>query len=147
MKYKLCIDKNKEELVEATLHNTSEFSDRLEELVRSYNGNYSITAYGEDDIIILEFSQIDCITVIDSKTYAVDNSGNRYKLRLRLYEAAQLLPDCFIKINKSCIANRNRIEKFSAAFSGSVDVIFKSGYINYVSRRCFADIKKELKRK
>ena len=33
----------------------------------------------------------------------------------------------------------------AAAFSGSVDVIFKSGYRDYVSRRCFADIKKELK--
>ena len=57
----------------------------------------------------------------------------------------ELLPAYFMKINKSSIANRNRIEKFAAAFSGSVDVIFKSGYRDYVSRRCFADIKKELK--
>ena len=50
-----------------------------------------------------------------------------------------------IKINKSSLANRKQIERFSAAFSGSVDVIFKSGFRDYVSRRCFADIKKELK--
>ncbi|MBQ5346928.1 MAG: LytTR family transcriptional regulator, partial [Ruminococcus sp.] len=68
-----------------------------------------------------------------------------HNLSFNLYEAAQELPASFIKINKSTIANKTRIERFSAVFSGSVDVIFKSGYTDYVSRRCFAEIKKELK--
>ena len=60
-------------------------------------------------------------------------------------EISEILPNYFIRINKSSLANRKQIERFSAAFSGSVDVIFKSGYRDYVSRRCFAEIKKELK--
>ena len=64
---------------------------------------------------------------------------------MRLYELSEVLPGCFIKINKSSLANRTRIDRFSAAFSGSVDVIFKCGYRDYVSRRCFSEIKKELK--
>ena len=36
---------------------------------------------------------------------------------------------------------------FSAALTGAVNVIFKSGYTDYASRRCFAEIKKELKSK
>ena len=103
------------------------------------------TAYTEDDIKVLKFSEIECVTVDGSKTYAVDVTGERYRLKMRLYEISEILPGYFIKINKSSLANRKQIERFSAAFSGSVDVIFKSGFRDYVSRRCFADIKKELK--
>ena len=144
MKFILNIDKSREEQVEATLHGKGDFSYRLEELVLGYIGDDSITAYTEDDIKILKFSEIECITVDDSKTYAIDTSGTRYRLKMRLYELGDILPGYFIKINKSSLANRTRIEKFSAAFSGSVDVIFKCGYRDYVSRRCYADIKKEL---
>ena len=122
-----------------------EYLARLEELVRGYSGDNSITAYTEDDIKVLPFSEIECVTVENGKTYALTVSGERFRLKRKLYEIGELLPAYFMKINKSSIANRNRIEKFAAAFSGSVDVIFKSGYRDYVSRRCFADIKKELK--
>ena len=145
MQFKLIIDKTKEEKVEATLHEKGDFSYRLEELILGYSGEDSITAFTEDDIKVLKFSEITCVTVVDSKTYAIDISGKRYRLKMRLYEIGKMLPSHFIKINKSSMANRKQIERFSAAFSGSVDVIFKCGYRDYVSRRCFADIKKELK--
>ncbi len=145
MNFKLTIDKTQEERVEATLRSKGDFAYRLEELVRGYSGDNSITAYTEDDIKVLAFSEIECVTVENGKTYALTVSGERFRLKRKLYEIGELLPAYFMKINKSSIANRNRIEKFAAAFSGSVDVIFKSGYRDYVSRRCFADIKKELK--
>ena len=145
MNFKLTIDKTQEERVEATLRSKGDFAFRLEELVRGYSGDNSITAYTEDDIKVLAFSEIECVTVENGKTYALTVSGERFRLKRKLYEIGELLPAYFMKINKSSIANRNRIEKFAAAFSGSVDVIFKSGYRDYVSRRCFADIKKELK--
>ncbi len=53
MKFKLNIDKNKEELVEATLHSKGDFSYKLEEMVLGYSGEDSITAYTEDDIKVL----------------------------------------------------------------------------------------------
>ena len=145
MKFKLNIDKEKEEIVEATFHERGELSYQREELVLGYVGKDCITAYTEDDIKTLKFSEIECVTVVDSKTYAITTKGERYRLRMRLYEISEILPSYFIKINKSSLANRTRIERFSAAFSGSVDVIFKSGYKDYVSRRCFSEIKKELK--
>lgn len=146
MQYKIKIDKNSEERVEATLHRRGEFAEKLEELVLSYEGDDKITAYTEDDVRILRFSEIEYVTVIDSKTYAIDFSGEKLMIKYRLYELAELLPEYFIKINKSSIANKRRIERFRAAFSGSVDVVFKSGCSDYVSRRCFAEIKKELKK-
>lgn len=147
MKFELTIDKDKSEKVSATVHKRSRFTEQLEQLVLEHNGTDSVTAYTEDDIKILSFNEIECVTVIDGKTYVIASSGSKYKLRQRLYEMAEVLPAAFIKINKSSIANKSRIERFSAGFGGGVDVIFKSGYGDYVSRRCFAEIKKELKTK
>lgn len=144
MKFDLQVNSKAEERVSAILHSRCEFADKLEEMVMKYNGSDTVTVYTEDDIAVLKFSDIECVTVINSKTFAIDKNGQSYRLKKRLYEIEEILPSSFIKINKSSIANRNSIKKFSAAFSGSVDVIFKSGYTDYVSRRCFAQIKKEL---
>ncbi len=145
MKFKLNIDKTKEEQVEATLHSKGELAYKLEELVLGYAGEESITAYTEDDIKLLKFADIECVTVSNSKTYVIDTAGKQYRIKMRLYEISEVLPSYFIRINKSTIANRKRIERFSTVIYGSVDVVFKSGYRDYVSRRCFAEIKKELK--
>ena len=48
----------------------------------------------------------------------------------------------FIRINKSALANEAHLERFTASFNGAVDAVFRSGYREYVSRRCFAEIKR-----
>ena len=82
------------------------------------------------------------ITVIDSKTWAIDTLGKRYRLKGRLYEVESLLPSNFIRINKSALANTARLDRFAVCFTGAVDAVFQCGYREYVSRRCFADIKR-----
>ena len=52
------------------------------------------------------------------------------------------LPSYFIRINKSALANEHRIQRFNTAFNGGVDVVFQCGYRDYVSRRCFAEIRR-----
>ena len=91
---------------------------------------------------MLPFSDIECITVLDGKTYAVACSGERLRLKLRLYELEAMLPASFIRINKSALANEAHLERFTASFNGAVDAVFRSGYREYVSRRCFAEIKR-----
>ena len=54
----------------------------------------------------------------------------------------EIMPSYFIRINKSALANEHRIERFDAAFSGGVDAVFRCGYREYVSRRCFAEIRR-----
>jgi DNA-binding LytR/AlgR family response regulator len=80
--------------------------------------------------------------VEDGKTYAIDKTGQQHLVKMRLYEVEQLLPSYFVRINKSAIANQRQIAKFKASFSGAVDVLFKCGYVDYVSRRCFSEIKR-----
>ena len=145
MKFEIIIDKEKDEQITATVHERSYLTEQIEKLVMEYSGKDKITAFLDDDIIKLSISEIECITVLDSKTYAVYKGGDLYHLKQRLFEIEKVLPSHFIKINKSTIANENRIERFKANFSGAVDAIFKCGYKDYVSRRCFAEIKRRYK--
>ncbi|MBP3674222.1 MAG: LytTR family transcriptional regulator [Oscillospiraceae bacterium] len=142
MKFKLIIDKTRDEEVVATVRERSALTDRIELLVMQHTGSDRIAAYTEDDLKMLPFSQIECITVLDGKTYAIDVHGTQFRLKQRLYELEAVLPSSFIRINKSAIANENRLERLSASFSGAVDAVFKCGYREYVSRRCFAEIKR-----
>lgn len=142
MKFRLVIDKTKDEEVVATVHAPSRVTEQIEELIRSSISTGQIPGYTEDDMVLLSFDRIECITVLDGKTYAIDCRGVQYRLKQRLYETEKLLPAYFVRINKSTIANERRLERFTAAFSGSVDAVFKCGYRDYVSRRCFAEIKR-----
>lgn len=142
MKFSLVIDREKPEEVVATVHRRSELTDQIEELVRGYAGEDQLPGYTEDDMRMLKFTEIECILVEDGKTYAVDGAGEMYRLKQRLYELEKVLPGCFIRINKSALANEKHLVRFSATFSGAVDAVFRCGRRVYVSRRCFAEIKR-----
>ena len=147
MRFKLILSKDKDEEVVATVHERSALIDEIEALVLKHAGADRIPGYTEDDFKMLSFSEIECVTVLDGKTYAIDAQNRRYRLKLRLYELEQLLPSSFIRINKSALANENRLDRFAVTYAGSVDAIFKCGYTEYVSRRCFAQIKRRLEGK
>ena len=142
MKFKMIIDPTKDEEIVVTAHAPSELTEKIQQLVQEYTGTDRVAAYWEDDIQMLPFAEIACITVIDGKTVAVDSKGKHYRLKQRLYELEAILPQSFIRINKSAIANERMIERFAANFSGAVDAVFQGGYREYVSRRCFAEIKR-----
>ena len=144
MKYQLIINKTAKENITATVCKPSELTDKIEYLVMNYNGTDKITGYTEEDIKPLPFSEIECIFVEGGKTYAVLTDGSRYLIKLRLYEIEKLLPAAFIKINKSALGNTAQIERFTNSLIGAVDVVFKCGHTEYVSRRCFSEIKRRI---
>lgn len=142
MKYQLIIDKHAEEEIVVTVHAPSSFTQEIENLVQSYSGSDSIMGYREDEMRKLAFSEIECVTVIDRKVVAVDGEGKQYRLTERLRDLEAVLPTYFIRINKSSLANEHRILRFDALFGGGVDAVFRCGYREYVSRRCFAEIRR-----
>ena len=142
MKYRLIIDKDAEEEIVATVHAPSSLTQEIENLVYSFSGADFIMGYRDEEARKLSFGEIECITVLDRRVIAIDTNGNRYTLKDRLRDFENILPSYFIRINKSTLANEHRIQKFTAAFSGGVDAVFYSGYKEYVSRRCFAEIKR-----
>ena len=142
MKYKLIINKNVEEEIVATVHAPSSLTQKIEDLVRSFSGAEFIMGYRDEELRKLPFGEIECITVIDRKVIAIDTKGNHYALKDRLKDLEDILPYYFIRINKSALANEHRIQRFDAVFSGGIDAVFYCGYKEYVSRRCFAEIKR-----
>ncbi len=142
MKYKLIIDKDAEEKVTVIAHAPSSLTQQIEDLVCSYSGADSIMGYRDDTMRRLAFSEIECITILDRKVIVIDTLGDQYRIQDRLRDLEGILPSYFIRINKSTLANEHRILRFDAAFSGGVDAVFRCGYREYVSRRCFAEIRR-----
>lgn len=149
MRFRLEINKNREEEIVAVVHKPTELTDKIERLVREDAGDTKLTVYSEERDVILEldYQDLESVLVRNGKTMIVDKNGKEYASRLRLYELEEVLPACFIRINKSALANRKYIERFEAAFGGAVNVVFCSGHSDYVSRRCFAEIKRRIEKK
>lgn len=142
MIFKLQIDPEHEEEITATVHRRTPLIDEIEKLVLQETIPDQIPGYYEDEITMLEISQVEYFYVEADKTYASYISGQRYLIKKRLYELEQVLPADFERINKSAIANWKRISKFKVQLSGAVNVVFKNGYTDYISRRCFAELKR-----
>ena len=145
MKFTLIINKEQDEEVVITAHQRTTLIDEIEALISRHTDR--IPGYTEDDIRMLSVGQIECVTVLDGKTYAIDSQNRKYRLKQRLYELEAQLPPSFIRINKSTLANQNALDRFTVTIAGSVDAVFKCGYTEYVSRRCFAQIKRRLENK
>lgn len=142
MKYKLIIDKNAQEEIIAIVHSPSSLTQQIENLVCGFCGTENIMGHRDDEIRKLAFGEIECITIIDRKVIAIDTNGNHYRIQDTLRDLENNLPSYFIRINKSSLANEHCILRFDAAFSGGVDAVFQCGYREYVSRRCFAQIRR-----
>lgn len=142
MKYKLIIDPKAEEEVVATVHAPSSLTEQIENLVYRYTGSDCIMGYRDDEMRKLTFQDIECITILDRKVTAIDTNGDHYRIQERLRDLEELLPSYFIRINKSTLANEHRIQRFATVISGGVDAVFRCGYREYVSRRCFAEIRR-----
>ncbi len=142
MKYKLIIDKDAQEEITVIAHAPSSLTQQIEDLVCSFSGADSLMGYREDEMRKLAFSEIECITVLDRKVMAIDTKGSHYRLQDRLRDLEEILPSYFIRINKSTLANEHCIARFDAVFSGGVDAVFQCGWREYVSRRCFAEIRR-----
>ena len=142
MKYRLIVDKNAEEEIIAIVHTPSALTEQIENIVNSYNGADSLMGYREGEMRKLFFRDIECVTIIERKVIAIDTAGNQYRIQNTLRDLEEILPSYFVRINKSALANEHRIQKFDVAFSGGVDAVFQCGYREYVSRRCFAEIRR-----
>ena len=142
MKLKLVIDEELDDEIIVITNKKTKLTKQIEELVSDYNNPYTIIGYKDDEIRKLSFDEIECITIYDRKVMAIDSLQNHYRLQERLRDLESILPPYFIRINKSTIANEKKILRFKTLIGGGVDAIFKCGYKDYVSRRCFKEIKR-----
>lgn len=130
-------DEHQEEVVIYTRERTK-LTDDIEALV--IGSVTEIIGYGENQAIRLKTDEVMCFMVEDSKVYALTDK-DKYQLKQRLYQLEEMLPDNFVKINQSCIANIRQIKKFDTSISGTLVINFKNGYKDYVSRRQMKTVK------
>jgi len=143
MKFRIVIDKEKEEEIVARVHEKTPLLDEIEELVSRSETRDEIIGYDEEDIRPLKISDVEAFYIEDGKTYAACTDGKRYRVKMHLYELEAVLPRSFRRINKSDIANMKHIVRYRSSLNGAVDAVFRSGFSDYISRRCFAELKRE----
>ncbi len=132
MELKIVIDKNRPEEVIIYAHKKSELIKSIENLVERCEKNF--VAYGDGCVRKISADEVYCFVSRDSKVYALTEK-EKLLLKERLYQIEEKLDGNFVKINQSCIGNINRIKNFDVSVSGTLKVIFKNGYTDYVSRR------------
>ena len=142
MVFKLFLDKDCQEEVIANAHARTPLINEIERLVLQDNLSEQMPGYSRDEITMLEINKIECFVVDNEKTFALYPNKRRYLIRKRLYELEGMLPRDFERISKSAIANWKKITKFRVQLSGAVDAVFQSGYVECISRRCFAELKR-----
>ncbi len=141
MKCKIFIDKEREEEVLIYAHEKTELVKAIEKLVAEEATEF--IGYKDREAVKLNLFDVNCFLVEDNRVYAFTQS-EKLLVKCRLYKLEESLPQNFIKINQSCIANINQIDRFGASFSGSLTVRFKNGNTDYVSRRKVKSVKERL---
>lgn len=141
MKCTVILDKTREEEILVYARERTPLVDEIERLAAENTAQLNGFLRGE--IVKLDTKDIYCFTVDGGKLYAITEK-DKYLLKTRLYNVEETLDKSFIKINQSSIANINKIQKFDASISGTLKVIFKNGYTDYVSRRNIKNIKERL---
>lgn len=139
MKCQIIIDENCEERVLIYARRES----GLTEQIRLLAEQRELLGYNGKETVKLEPSDIYCIAIIGSKTYAICEK-ERFQLKQRLYQLEETLPDCFVKINQSAIANIHKLQRFDASITGTLKLTFRNGYVDYVSRRQVKGIKERM---
>lgn len=140
MKIKVVIDKDRDEEILIYAKERTELVDRIERLVK---GEDSIVAKRDRVSYNIELSEVVCFISNDNKVF-VHVGKEIFEVDEKLYELEESLPDNFLKINKSCIANIEKIRSFDATITGTLAVNFKNGYRDYVSRRRLKCVKERL---
>lgn len=101
-----------------------------------------LLGYREREATPLDIETVVCILSEDDKTFALVGD-ERWQLRGRLYRLEQQFPQ-LMRINQSCLANLRQAARFEVSLGGSLMILFKNGYRDYVSRRQLKSVKERL---
>jgi DNA-binding LytR/AlgR family response regulator len=141
MKFKLIIDENRDEEIVVYAKKASAFTDELEAFVKSNTPD--IIGYNGGNIVKLSPSEVYVFAVEDGKVFA-HTEKEKHLVQKRLYQIEETAGEKFVKINQSCIVNVALIERFEPTFGGSLMVVMKNGYRDYVSRRQMKIVKERI---
>ena len=141
VKFKLIVDKERDEEVVVYAKEETPLIKEIESLVKGKNE--ALIGYLDGAAINVSIKDVFCFTIEKNKIYAIMES-EKLLIKQRLYQIENReLPD-FIKINQSTLANIKKIDRFKVSIGGSLIVLFKNGYRDYVSRRQLKFVKERM---
>ena len=141
MKFRLVIDENCEEEVVVYAKKASAFTEELESFVKS--NTPEILGYVKGSIVKLSPSEVYAFAVEEGKVFA-HTASEKLLVPKRLYKIEEIAGERFVKVNQSCLVNVALIERFEPTFGGSLTVVMKNGYRDYVSRRQMKNVKERI---
>ncbi len=145
MKVKTYID-DEEEIVIIHTHKRTPLVNEIENLVLNEDQEIAVInyfGYLDNDIVSLSLNDITKFYIENDKLY-VSSKNKKYLIKKRLYQIEEEVNNNFIKINKSCIINKNHIKRFNTSWSGTLLVELDDNEIDYVSRRNIKNLKERM---
>lgn len=117
---------------------------KLKELISGFSDAGSISFYKDGAEIFLPVMSVLFFETVPGGIIA-HTSDDMYKVKNKLYELENLLPNTFIRISKSAILNVMHIEAIDTAITSSRCVYFKNTYKQiYVSRSYYKNLKNKI---
>lgn len=137
-----------EEIIIKVKNNRTELLNNIIDLVNKekYNSEFikdKIVTKKEGKKFVIDIKKVYKIYSIEKNNYIkVDN--DEYLINIPLYKLEEILPNDFIRISNSEIANINYILNFEVSFNGTIKINFKNKDYSYVSRSYIKKFKKRL---
>ena len=141
MKCYTYIEETEEEKVLIYAKERTKLIDDIESLVISFD--IDLTGTYNEEIVKINVNDVVCFISENNKVFALIND-KKYQIKQRLYQIEEMNLNAFIRLNQSCLANKNKINKFESTIGGALKVIFKNGYIDYISRRELKNVKQRM---
>ncbi len=142
MKFYLKLDDNAEPSITVVCRKVTPMVKKIEGLCNTFDTEEELLyVYNDGEILPLELADVTCFFTKDGKVY-VSVGDKEYVTKLRIKQVMEMVDDSFIKINQGCVAKANQIQRFTVSFGGAMNVVFKNGYSDYVSRRELSNIKR-----
>ena len=141
MKITVILNSEREEEVIVYAKEKNSLVKSIEDLVNGAD-NY-FTVQNERGIKRITEKEAYCFYIEDKKVYVLTEK-EKLLLKMRLYSIEEKLSEDFIKINQSTVINIKKIQRFDVSVTGTLKVIMKNGYTDYVSRRRIKNVKERL---
>lgn len=141
MKITVILNSEREEEVIVYAKEKNSLVKSIEDLVNGAD-NY-FTVQNERGIKRITEKEAYCFYIEDKKVYVLTEK-EKLLLKMRLYSIEEKLSEDFIKINQSTVINIKKIQRFDVSVTGTLKVVLKNGYTDYVARRRIKNVKERL---
>lgn len=124
---------------------TEEVKSITDSIIEMSNSAKQIIGTKDNRIYLLTMDEIMSFYSQERNNYCKTQNGI-FKIKEKLYELeAKLTKGNYVRISNSCIINLKYVDSFDTSIIGTIEVIFKDGTKEYVSRRRVKDVMKKIK--